>query len=71
MSKRKWEKSNVKITNLCDLLSSLEQFGGVWWLFRFFNSESIKNQQLRVLLHLIEKGILYFPNRIEGGNDGK
>jgi hypothetical protein len=65
MSKRKWKSGDVKITNLGALMSSMEQFGGVWW-FKFMNAESIKSQQFRVLLNLIEKGRLYFPERVEG-----
>ena len=65
MSKRKWKCGSVKITNLGALMSSMEQFGGVWW-FKFMNSESIKSQQFRVLLNLIKKGRLYFPEMVEG-----
>ena len=64
MSKRKWKSSKVKITNIGDLMSSLDQFGGVWW-WKFMNAESIKSQQFRTLLRYIDRGWLYFPQRVE------
>lgn len=69
MSVRKWRQGDARITNLGALLSSLEQFGGVWW-FKFRNTESIKSLQLRTVLRLIDKQALFFPSRTESAKEG-
>lgn len=69
MSVRKWKQSDARITNLDALLSSLEQFGGVWW-YKFLNAEIIKSWQLRTILHMIDRGTLFFPSRIKAVNEG-
>ena len=63
MSVRKWKSGDARITNLGALLSSLEQFGGVWW-FKFRNAESIKSLQLRTVMKLIDSGVFFFPSQI-------
>lgn len=70
MSARKWKQGDARITNLGALLSSFEQFGGVWWS-KFRNAESIKSLQLRTVLRMIDIGAFFFPSRIESVNEGR
>ena len=66
MSKRKWRKSNVPIKSIGALMDCLDCYGGVWF-WKFANKEWVLSQQLRVLARLMDKGMLYYPERIKEG----